>query len=428
MTDAGDHGQGTEGLEALDTEGVRNLLDVARRMNAALDQQAVLGTIVDSLVSIVRADRGFLMLRDPDGKLQFTIARDRKGEPLEEKKFRVSLGVVEEVAATGETRLIDDAASSDAYQARRSIISLSLRTILCVPLKTQHGVIGVIYVDSNAITRRFTEQDVPLIEAFAAQAAATLERVRLTAAERDRDRMRQQLEVASEIQSTFLPSRFPDLDGVAGAVATVPAQHVGGDFYDVIRLPGGRVGIMVGDVAGKGVPGALIGARIMSDVRYEALFHDDVAETLTAVNDIVAGRVTRGMFVTFIYAVVDPATGSVSYANAGHIAPLVRHPDGSLAEWREPASCPLGVVPGTRYEVGRQALSKGDVLVLLSDGIGDALGSDGQRFGDARVRRTIETGPGDPQGLVQNLLLATARFTGAQPQADDQTLLAIALA
>lgn len=417
----------TGGLEA---QGLQKLLEVTRRINAAVDHDDVLQSVVDSLVAIVRADRGFLMLRDLDsGELVFTIARDKKGQPLEQKKFRVSHSVISEVAEKGITKLIDDAASSDAYQANMSIISLSLRTILCVPMKTTHGVIGVIYVDSNAITRRFTEQDVPLIEAFASQAAATLERLRLEQAERERDRLRQQLEVASEIQRTFLPSEFPeDLEGVRGEVATVPALHVGGDFYDVIRLPRGRVGVMVGDVSGKGVPGALFGARLMSDVRYQALYHDDVAATLTAVNAIVAERVTRGMFVTFFYAVLDPATGEVQYANAGHLPPVIRRADGTLEEWPDPSSLPLGILADVIYEAGTGHLRPDDVMVLLSDGIGDAEGEGGARFEDERVNACIASAAADPKALVAKLLEATAAFTGNQPQADDQTLLAIALA
>lgn len=425
MADTPKPGSGAEGHSTLEAEGLQHLLDVTRRINAAVDLDAVLETIVDSLVSLVRADRGFLMLRDDDGKLKFTIARDKKGKPLEEKKFRVSQGVVGEVAETGETRLIDDAASADGYQARMSIISLSLRTILCVALKTGQGVIGVIYVDSNAITRRFTEHDVPLIEAFASQAAATLERVRLEQAERERDRFRQQLEVASEIQRTFLPSEFPDLENVAGAVASVPALHVGGDFYDVIRLPGGRVGVMVGDVSGKGVPGALFGARLMSDVRYQALFHDDVAKTLTEVNEIVAARVMRGMFVTFFYAVLDPATGAVTYGNAGHLPALVRRNDGTLEEWGEPSGLPLGIFTGQVYEAGEKSLAPGETLLILSDGLGDAVGPDGTRFGDPRVSEVVAGAVGGPEAVVKALCDATAAHTGNQPQADDQTLLAI---
>ncbi len=416
-------------LESLEAEGLQNLLSVTRRINAEVNLDAVLETIVDSLVSIVRADRGFLMLRDEEtGELDFTIARDKTGKPLEEKKFRVSQGVVSEVAEKGITKLIDDAASSDAYQARMSIISLSLRTILCVPLKTKQGIIGVIYVDSNAITRRFTEADIPLIEAFAGQAAATLDRVRLERAERERDLLRQQLEVASEIQKTFLPGEFPALKGVIGAVSSVPAQHVGGDFYDVIRLPGGRVGVMVGDVSGKGVPGALFGARIMSDVRYEALYHDDVAKTLTAVNKIVAARASRGMFVTFFYAVLDPASGEIAFANAGHLAPIIRRADGTLDEWLEPLGLPLGILPESTYEGGSGTLAKGDTLLILSDGLADAVGEGQERFGDERVRDAIGAAEGSPAGVVAGLCRATAVFTANQPQADDQTLLSISLA
>ena len=412
----------------LDIAGMQSLLEVTRRINAELDPDAVLGTIVDCLVSIVKADRGFLMLRDDDGALQFTIARDRKGQPLEEKKFKVSGSLIDEVVETGETRLIDDAAASDAYNARMSIVSLSLRTILCVPLQTSQGVIGVIYVDSNAITRRFTDDDVPLIEAFAAQAAATLERLRLQRAERDRDRMAAQLQIASEIQLTFLPSTFPPMEGVLGSVASVAALEVGGDFYDVVSLPGGRVGFLVGDVSGKGVPGALFGARLMSDVRYQALLHDDVAKTLSHVNDIVAERATRGMFVTMFYGVLDPATGEIEYGNAGHLAPIIRKPDGSLESWGEPLGMPLGILPNQQYQSGRRSIAKGETLVVLSDGPGDALGAGEERYGDERVLETITAGPGDPEGLVKTLLDSVAEYTGNRPQADDQTLLAVALA
>src|SRR5262245_18408515 len=393
---------------ALEVEGLRLLLDVSRRINAVVDPDAVLATVVDSLVSITRADRGFLMLRQSDGSLRFTIARDRAGKPLEEKKFRVSQSIVNEVAESGSAKLIDDAATTDALAARMSIISLSLRTILCVALRANDRIIGVIYVDSNAITRRFTPADVPLVEAFAAQAAATLERFRLQRVELEGVRLQQQMQVASEIQKTFLPGEFPAFEGVRGAVASVPALQVGGDFYDVIRLPRGRVGVMVGDVSGKGVPGALFGARIMSDVRYQALFHDDVAKTLTSVNRIVAERVMRGMFVTFLYAVLDPASGEVVYGNAGDLAPIVRHADGKLTRWEDSGGPPLGILPDVAYPAHAKRLAQGEVLMLLSDGIGDAVGEGGNRFGNERVARTIAAGPGDPAAIVKSLCDTTA--------------------
>lgn len=411
----------------LRAEWLEMLLDVSRHINSEVNPDAVLEAIVDDLISITEADRGFLMLRDEDGGLVFQIARDRAGRPLEEKKFELCMGAVEEVAASGETRLIDDAAAADAWKSRLSVISLSLRTILCVPLKTPRGIVGVIYVDSNAITRGFTQQDVPLVEAFAAQAAAAVERLHLQRLATDRDRMRRQLRIAAEIQRTFLLSSFPEVEGVHGALANIPALEVGGDFYDVIRMPGGRVGVLVGDVSGKGVPGALFGARLLSDVRYEALYQDDVGATLTAVNRLVAAHVTRGMFVTFLYAVIDPASGAVLFANAGHLPPLVRRRDGRLEEWTQPSGIPLGVMPDTRYEVGEGRLSPGKTLVLLTDGLADAVRPDGERFGSERVRRTVAEGPAEPAALVESLVAATATFSGRRRQDDDQTLLAVTL-
>ncbi len=409
----------------IDVEGLRMLLDVSRRINAERDPQALLAAVVDSLVSVTKADRGFLVLREGAG-LKFTVARDKSGRPLEAAKFKVSESVLREVATTGVTRLIDDAASSDAYNARMSIINLSLRTILCVALTTPRGILGVIYVDSNAITRRFTERDVPLVEAFAAQAAVALERVRLEQAEIERDRMRRQLETAAEIQHTFLPGAFPEVVGLLGAVATVPAQEVGGDLYDVIRFPDGRTGIVVGDVSGKGVPAALFGARLLSDVRYEALYHDDVAATLAAVNDIVARRATRGMFVTLLYAVYDPKKREVAYANAGHLAPLVRAADGTVRRWEDASGIPLGIVPAHVWSVATHRLEVGETLLLVTDGVIDAVGPSGERFGDDRLTSLFGVSEGaKPAAFVTPLKETLAHFTGDVPQADDVTCLAV---
>jgi sigma-B regulation protein RsbU (phosphoserine phosphatase) len=408
----------------LDVDALRMLLDVTRRINAERDPQALLETIVDSLVAVTRADRGFLVLKEGDG-LRFAVARDRKGRPLEPGKFRVSESVVKEVAQTGETRLIDDAATSAAYHARMSIINLSLRTILCVALRTDRGILGVIYVDSNAITRRFSERDVPLVEGFAAQAAVSLERVRLQEAELERDRLRRQLETAAEIQRTFLPGTFPETSGLLGAVATVPALQVGGDLYDVIRFPDGRTGLVVGDVSGTGVPAALCGARLLSDVRYEALYHGEVGATLAAVNEIVARRSTRGMFVTLLYAVYDPARSSVTYGNAGHVAPVVRGRDGRLTRWEDAMSVPLGVQPGLTFPTMSRGLAAGETLLVLTDGVLDALGASGDRFGEERLDPALAEGPGDPAEVVRRLVGAVAAFTGDVPQADDVTILAV---
>jgi sigma-B regulation protein RsbU (phosphoserine phosphatase) len=410
--------------QRLDVEGLRLLLEVSRRINAERDPQALLAAVVDSLVSVTKADRGFLMLKEGTG-LRFALARDRKGLPLEAAKFRVSESVAKEVAEDGRTRLIDDAAASDAYHARLSIINLSLRTILCVALKTARGILGVIYVDSNAITRRFSERDVPIVEAFAAQAAVSLERVRLEQAELERDRMRHQLETAADIQKTFLPGTFPEVVGLRGAVSTVPAQQVGGDLYDVIRFPDGRTGLVVGDVAGKGVPAALFAARLLSDVRYEALFHADLGATLAAVNDIVARRSTRGMFVTLLYAVYDPKAREVAYANAGHLAPLTRRANGEVGPWDDGVAIPLGIVPAQTYAVARRRLEPGETLVLLTDGVLDAAGPSGERFGEERLHALLRSAPADPSGMVRAITEEVARFTGNVPQADDVTCLAV---
>ncbi len=403
------------------------LLDVTRRIHVEAQPDAVLAQIVENLVAITHADRGVLMLRDDDGQMRNAISRDRAGNSLGEEGLEVCLGVIEQVAETGETLFVGDAAVSEEWGPQPSVLGLHLHTILCLPLKTQDGVEGVIYADSAAIGPRLSAEDVRFLEAFAAQAAAAVERVKLQQSQLDRARFQNQLRLAAEIQRTFLPSEFPDIDGIVGAVTSVPALDVGGDFYDVIRLPGGRVGIMVGDVSGKGIAGALFGARILSDVRYEALYHGDVGMTLTAVNRLVAKHATRGMFVTFCYVVVDPTTHRVHYGNAGHVPPVVRAANGDVTEWTDVGDIPLGIHGDVVYQSAVHHLEPGQTLLILTDGLLDAVASSGERYGRERALAVIQKGPGGPRQLLSALRWSVTAFTGRRRQADDLTLLAVAL-
>lgn len=407
-------------------EGLERLLDIARHLNAEARPDAVLEAIVDSLVAVTGADRGVLFLRGEDGTLTFSLARDRNGAPVSSGPGRLCHALIEDAVAKSETRLVGDTSLSEQWGTRPTVQDLDLRTMLAVPLKTNEGVVGAIYVDSHFLTRAFSEADVPLVEAFAALAASAVERVRLQRAASDRDRMRRQLRFASEIQRTFLLPRFPALDDLEGALAYVPALEVGGDFYDVLRLPGGRVALLVGDVSGKGVPGALFGARLLADVRYEALLHDDVAETLTALNRLVCAHATRGMFVTLLFLLVDPVSRKASYGNAGHPPPLVRSADGKVTAWDAPSGIPLGILTDAAYEGGERRLEEGETLLLATDGVMDAVRADGVRFGAERTVAVVAESGGAPASVVEDLIKATAAFAGRRRQADDQTLLAFA--
>ena len=392
---------------ALEVEGLRLLLDVSRRINAEVDPDAVLATVVDSLVSITRADRGFLMLRQSDGSLRFTIARDRTGKPLEEKKFRVSQSIVNEVAETGVTRLIDDAATSDAHARAHEHHQ---------PL-APHDPVRRARANDRHHRRHLRGQqrdhapvharDVPLVEAFAAQAAATLDRLRLQRVEvEQRAHAAASCEVAAEIQKTFLPGNFPDLEGIRGAVATVPALDVGGDFYDVIRLPRGRVGVMVGDVLGQGRPrGALRRAA-------------DVGRALRGAlprrrrRDAHLGQPHRGRSASCAGCSSRSSTPSSTRRTVDVVLRQRRPPGADRPARRRPArrwedaraACRSASSPDVDLPRAHEAArAPATCSMLLSDGIVDAVGEKGERFGDERVAATISKGTGDPAALVKAL-------------------------
>ena len=241
----------------------------------------------------------------------------------------------------------------------------------------------------------------------------------------EQERLEQELRVARSIQETLLPKELPNLPGWKMAVHWQPARAVGGDFYDFICLPTGKLGILVGDVSGKGVPSALMMASARAVLRAAAERLESPGQVLDRVNAVLCHDMPRGMFVTCLYAVLDPRTGRMHYANAGHNPPCLRDGNGVVAELVA-RGMPLGMLPDAPYEEMEAVIAPGDVALLYSDGLVEAHRSRREIFGFERVRALSGTCAGDETQLIQCLLAALASFTGRNwDQEDDITLLAL---
>ena len=239
---------------------------------------------------------------------------------------------------------------------------------------------------------------------------------------RSRERIEQELKVAQLIQQNFLPRVLPDLPGWEVAAYYQPAREVGGDFYDLFELTDGRVAVVIGDVTDKGVPAAMVMAAARSLLRASGQRIVSPGEVLERVNDLLCPDIPDKMFVTCLYAVVDPATGHVRYANAGHNLPYARTADGSL-ELRA-KGMPLGLLPGMTYEEHEAVMSPGDALLLYSDGVTEAHGPEREMFGTPRlIEHVADPASGD---LIDGLLTQLQRFTGTDwEQEDDITLVTL---
>jgi serine phosphatase RsbU (regulator of sigma subunit) len=241
----------------------------------------------------------------------------------------------------------------------------------------------------------------------------------------ERERIEQELEVARRIQQASLPKEVPTLEGWHIASFYQPAREVGGDFYDFHLLSEGRVGLVVGDATGKGVPAALVMSTTCGMLRLAAQSYSSPAEMLQRVNEALFPYIPTNMFVTCFYGVLDPKSGHLSYANAGHNLPCRRH-DGQADELRA-RGMPLGLMPGMAYEEKEAMLETGDSVLFYSDGLVEA--HDPQRremFGFPRLRRLVGEHSGADGSLIDPLLSELSGFVGERwEQEDDITLVTL---
>jgi serine phosphatase RsbU (regulator of sigma subunit)/anti-sigma regulatory factor (Ser/Thr protein kinase) len=311
--------------------------------------------------------------------------------------------------------------------ALRALRSGGIR--LVVPLVSQGELIGLLNLGPRRSEQEYSADDRKLLDDLAAHAAPAVrvaQLVREQQAEiRERERIEQELKVAQLIQQQFLPHALPELPGWHVAALYRPARAVGGDFYDFIELPGGLVAIVVGDVTDKGVPAALVMATTHSILRAEAARLVAPAEVLERANDLLVAEMPAHMFVTCLYAVLDPASGELRYANAGHNLPYLRTA-GGVSELRA-TGMPLGLMPGMRYDEKRATLAAGDGLLLHSDGLAEAHapGPEREMFGFPRLAKLVGERDGG-EALIDLLLEELARFTGpGWEQEDDITLVTV---
>ena len=297
---------------------------------------------------------------------------------------------------------------------------------LAVPLVSQGELIGVLNLGPRLSEQEYSSDDRKLLDNLAAQAAPALrvgQLVRQQQAEAaTRQRFEQELEVAKLIQQNFLPKQLPELSGWQVAAYYRPAREVGGDFYDVIPLPGGKVGFVVGDVTDKGVPAALVMAATRSVLRASAQRLVDPGETLERVNEHLCPDMPEKMFVTCLYGVLDPETGHFRFANAGHDLPYVKTAEGS--EELRARGMPLGLMPGMPYEEKETVLQPGDSLLLHSDGVVEAHSPDHEMFGFPRLKQCVADYPGGGE-LIDRVLSDLHAHTGPDAEQEDDITMVV---
>jgi serine phosphatase RsbU (regulator of sigma subunit) len=393
---------------------MRALIRAGRELAGHRPLEELFTVIMDLSVEAVMAGRGVLMTIEGD-KL---VVRAARGEG-----FKISNTVRDRVLKEKASLLVRDAQLDQNLREHVSIVEQKVRSMIAVPLQTNDRVIGLIYVDSPHLIREFTREDLNLLTVMANVAAIRIEHARLNEIEETERAMAKEMEQAAQIQRGLLPDVPPKVAGYDLAGKTTAARTCGGDYYDFLTFPDGRVSAMVGDVAGKGLPAALLMSSLQARVQVVFEEADDLGRKVGRLNRAICSNCPDNRFITFFMTVIDPATGKVVYANAGHNPPVLVRAKGGFDLLSEGGGVILGILPMATYKDLHVQMEKGDVLVLFSDGVTEAVSPAGEDFGEVRLAELVGMMREKPAAeIVEAIHVAVATFTEGAPAADDITV------
>jgi serine phosphatase RsbU (regulator of sigma subunit) len=373
----------------------------------------------------VPAERCLIMLREGDeGSLKVRAAEMRDRKPVEEE-VRVSRTIIEEVVNRGRSVLTSDAQHDPRFMSS-TVTFQGIRSVLAVPLGVGERIFGMIYADSPFTTSRFSEDHLKVLTTLGSVAAIRVENTRLLEEHLEQERFERELQLAREIQQRFQPTAPPVVPGFELQGISFPSYEIGGDYYDFIKCSDGRLVVALGDVSGKGTAAALLMSSLHAAVHAQVASCRPITETVGAVNRYLADNTPANRFVTLFYAELDPATGGLSFINAGHNPPLIAHGSDGTLEQLGAGGLPLGILPDYDYREGRTQLRAGDVLVVYSDGVTETQNPTGDEFGTTRLEAVISqnlhlTAP----GIRDKIEAALSAFAQGTPAVDDITLVIV---
>jgi len=407
-----------ESLQRLEAGGhMKALLDAGSELSGHMPLSELFDKIMKLSIDAVGAARGVLMTIE-NGKL---VVRAAKGEGLQ-----MSSQVRDRVIQEKRSVLVRDAQLDEAFAERQSIVQQQIRSMLAVPLQTDTRVIGLIYLDSPHFVREFTEDDLNLLTVMANIAAIRIEHARLAEVEEAEKLLAKELQQAAEIQRGLLPQKAPVVPGFDIAGYNASCRTVGGDYYDFLTYPDGKVGLLVADVAGKGMPAALMVSSLQARVQVMFEEYEDLSARVTRLNRIMHTSCPKNRFITFFLGVLDPATGEITYCNAGHNPPLLLRANGKV-ETLEATGLILGILPKSEIAQSKCKLEPGDLVVLFSDGVTEASRIDvDEEFGEERLGETLLGCCQRPAAaMIDTVIQKVAEFTNGAPPADDITLIVV---
>jgi len=407
----------------------RDLLSIVSQVGIALlprtSLEDTLKMTIDLVFQAIPAERGFLFLKE-NGELSCKIARGASEAALPTaSQVQLSRSITNKVLSEGASVLTSDAMHDPRFQAQHSVVLSQIRSVMAVPLASGEEIFGMVYVD-NPFNNRFQEEDLKVLTTIASVASIKIENDRLLDERLEKRRMEEELKVASEIQMRLQPFSPPKLPGWDMTGVSFPCREIGGDYYDFIhRKRDSHLIVAVGDVSGKGTGAALLMSSLHAAVRAQTQTRASTCEVMGEINQYIFENSPSNKFLTLFYGGLDPLTGTLTYSNGGHNAPIFVRRSGEV-ERLDKGGLPIGMMQGVAYQEASVEFHPGDVLVIYSDGITESINERDEEFEEERLIEVVKNNMGrSASGIRDRIDEALSRFVGTTAPVDDMTLMII---
>jgi phosphoserine phosphatase RsbU/P len=372
----------------------KGLVEVSALINAITDFNELLAAILNVATRVMEAEAGSLFLTNDKGNLELEIASGSGGIQVMGQEHKIVVprgqGIAGWVVQNRQSTLVKDAyADPRFYQEVDKRTGFRTRSILCVPLLRNQSEIGVLQILNPRGRDAFNETDLEAFEAYGVLAATAIDKLRTIERQKEQARVDQELNLAREIQKSFLPERLPELHNLHFKTVYQPALNIGGDFYDVLEVGPDELYFVVGDVSGKGIPAALLMAQSLSSLRYIVKPDISPVEALTRWNEILCGHTIRGMFITAILGRITPSRRLVEISSAGHCQPICISAGGKAEVTEVKNSPPLGIMGGLQYHLTTRSFSPEEWLVFYTDGLTESFDGQSNLLGTEGVEKIL---------------------------------------
>jgi sigma-B regulation protein RsbU (phosphoserine phosphatase) len=418
--------------DSTDLEKLTLFLEAARKLNTAGVLDEILMTMLEVTLRLTRAERGYVFLKDEDGKLRLAAGRNNKNESLLDDKT-ISHSALDESLRSNSEFLLTDTGSSSDLAGRQSIVAYDLRTVICIPLRKRQvqatreqqtpapgaaasEVTGVLYVDSRFASREFSGVGHDILRAIATEAASLIENARLVQAEEESRRYQQELTIAASIQQRLMQVKIPEVPFAKLRGKNLSCKEIGGDFFDAVNTKEG-LAVVLADVSGKGVSAALLASTLQGMIYSHLSSGMPLLDVVAAVNNFFTAKLVGEKYATVLLARLR-RDGDLEYVNCGHVQPLLicggevmRPPHGNV---------PVGLLADATFESARCQLNSGDRFILVTDGVTEAENAMGDFFEDFRLEAAAAKAP-----TLEGIFSAVSEFCAGNPLNDDCTVVEI---